>query len=1001
VSPLPADQIPFYLAALVDSSNDAIVSKDLNGVITSWNRGAEQIFGYSAEEAIGRSVRLIIPADRQAEEDDVLAHIRRGERVEHFDTIRRRKDGVEIPVSLTISPIRDASGRVIGASKIARDISERRRTEQELARSRAFSERIAETSPDLLFVYDPRADRLVYANQRLEDLLGISAEDAAAVREGIVAALVPEEDMPILRGAFDRLEQGTAGGVVEYEHRIRRRDGVLRQVRVRAGVFERDANGRSQLVVGHLIDVTDEHAAEQRTAELRRRLDLLVSASAAVLHSPELADVLPATMQTARDLVKSDGYALWRATSAGEWHALSWSGVSDGFVTEAVPGPPASPAQVPFADPLVVRDVENLPLLAHRVEAYRREGIRGVLIVPLHIDGNPTGTLVFYYRTSDGPTDIDVHAASALANLAASAIRSAELYADLRRRQRQSAFLARAGSVLASSLDYAQTLTRIAELAVPEIADWCAVDIVDDDGQLERLAVTHVDPRKVELVREIVQRYPPDPSSPYGAHEVLRTGRPLMMEHIPRSVLETGARDVQHLEAILALGLESYMCVPLLGHDGGLGVLSLVMAESGRRYDARDLAFAQELARSAAAAMENARAYETARRANRLKDDFLATLSHELRTPLNAVVGYVRMLRSGVLEPERQVRALEVVERNARSLTQMVEDVLDVSRIVAGKIRLNVQPVDLGAVLRAAVATVTPAADARGVRLKTIADPLTPPVAGDPERLQQVVWNLLSNAVKFTPRGGQVQLRLERINSHVEIVVADTGIGIQPEFVPHLFERFRQADSRFAREFGGLGLGLAICRHIVEMHGGSIAAASPGEGQGATFRVQLPIMIAHQFPADAERVHPHERAVQPAMPVPRGVLTGVRVLAIDDDPDSLTLVGEILEAAGADVTPAASAAQALERLEAAPADVIVSDIGMPRTDGFALIAAIRRAESPIRAIPAIALTAYARSQDRTRALESGFEMHVSKPVDPAELVAAVRALVARTRAPRT
>jgi PAS domain S-box-containing protein len=380
---------------------------------------------------------------------------------------------------------------------------------------------------------------------------------------------------------------------------------------------------------------------------------------------------------------------------------------------------------------------------------------------------------------------------------------------------------------------------------------------------------------------------------------------------------------------------------------------------------------------------------------SRLKDEFLATLSHELRTPLNAILGYARMIRSGLIAGDNQARAVETIERNATSLTQIVEDVLDVSRIVAGRMRLNVQPVDLPEVLRDALDAVKPAAAAKGVQLETVIDPSMAPISGDPDRLQQVIWNLVSNAVKFTRRGGRVQVRLQRVNSHMEIVVSDTGVGIPPDFLPHIFERFRQADSGTTRERGGLGLGLAIARHLVEMHGGTIHAASAGDGTGSTFRVSLPVMIVHPELQVEQRVHPHapQRATQILVPD----LRGVRVLAVDDDRDALRLVREILEATHADVTTADSVVQAMAALEAAGADVLVADLGMPQADGFELIARIRRSSrDDIRRIPAAALTAYARSEDRIKALRTGFQIHLAKPIDPGELMAAVASLARRT-----
>jgi CheY-like chemotaxis protein/two-component sensor histidine kinase len=369
-------------------------------------------------------------------------------------------------------------------------------------------------------------------------------------------------------------------------------------------------------------------------------------------------------------------------------------------------------------------------------------------------------------------------------------------------------------------------------------------------------------------------------------------------------------------------------------------------------------------------------------------------LSHELRTPLNAIVGYSRLLRGGVLDAERAGRGLETLERNATALTQIVEDVLDVSRIVSGKIRLDVQPVDLATVVQNAVATVRPALDAKGIRLQMIVDPRVAPVSGDPDRLQQVVWNLLSNAAKFTPKGGRVQVRVERINSHIEIVVSDTGSGIRREFLPYVFDRFRQADSGTTRKTGGLGLGLAIVRQLVELHGGTVHAASEGEDMGATFRVCLPTMIVQVEPEQEPRAHPRSQPQSEALAL--AGLAGIQIVAVDDDHDALGLLRVVFEAAGADVRTYNSSAAALAALPALQPDALVVDLGMPLMDGFEFIRRVRAGgDARLAHTPAAALTAFARSDDRVKALRAGFQMHLAKPVDPAELVAAVAALVRR------
>jgi signal transduction histidine kinase len=380
--------------------------------------------------------------------------------------------------------------------------------------------------------------------------------------------------------------------------------------------------------------------------------------------------------------------------------------------------------------------------------------------------------------------------------------------------------------------------------------------------------------------------------------------------------------------------------------------------------------------------------------ASQIKDDFLASLSHELRTPLSAILGYARLLRSNVIAQDKVPKAIETIERNATSLTQIVEDVLDISRIVSGKLRLKVQPVDFPQIVRVAVDAVAPAADAKGVRVETILDPQAAPISGDPERLQQIIWNLLTNAVKFTPRGGKVQVRLARVNSSVEFAVSDTGIGIAPEFLPHVFERFRQAEAGIARERGGLGLGLSIARQLTEMHGGTIEAFSGGVGQGSTFRVTVPLMILHPATEQGIRVHPR------ADVAPRHTtvvdLRGVHVLVVDDERDALSLVAEVLEGAGADVKTADSAQRGLAALDQRVPDVIVADLGMPHMDGFQFIDRIRTHPNPsVKNVPAAALTAYARSEDRVKALTAGFHIHLIKPIDPAELVTTVAALARR------
>ncbi len=399
----------------------------------------------------------------------------------------------------------------------------------------------------------------------------------------------------------------------------------------------------------------------------------------------------------------------------------------------------------------------------------------------------------------------------------------------------------------------------------------------------------------------------------------------------------------------------------------------------------RDAVFAQRRAEQEAA--EKHRLYEEAARANEAKDQFLATVSHELRTPLTSILGWSHMLASGKLDGAMAQRAMETIERNARAQAQIVEDLLDISRIVSGKLRLNVQLFSPHTAVEAAVEAVRPAALAKSQQLQLVVDPTAGPVSGDPERLQQIVWNLLSNAIKFTPKGGRVYLSLQRAHSSVQIVVSDNGAGIPADFLSRIFDSFTQVDASSSRKHGGLGLGLAIVRKLVELHGGTVDAASAGSGQGATFTVTLPVApLSSPYVVPAPQVA-LERYSPPEVDGTSS-LAGLHVLLVEDDTDARNMLASVLRGAHAVVDEAGNAEQALALWGARTPDLLVSDIGMPGMDGHAFIAELRRLEKAagLPAVPAVALTAYARVQDRMRALTSGFQMHVAKPVEPAELL---------------
>jgi PAS domain S-box-containing protein len=675
---------PYWLSAIIESADDAVISKTLDGIITSWNFGAQRIFGYTAEEVIGKPVTILIPADHADEEPTILARLRAGDRIEHYETVRVRKDGTLIDISLTVSPIRGPDGQIVGASKIARDI-----TEQKQARK----------------------------------------------------------------------------------------------------------------------------ALDEALARLKLALD---------------------------------------AARLGDW---SWDAQTD---------------------------ILNMSETA------------------ADIFGIPPGPRMSWDAMSE----------------------------LLHKEDRQMARVA-VDEALAKHTDY-DVEYRVTRNGNSEV--WVSSKgrgIYADNGTIVGM---------LGFVQDISTR---------------------------KSNEETLRKQAEELRTL------------------NESVTRLYQTATKARAEAEK------------AAAENERLYRQAEESSRLKEEFLATISHELRTPLSAILGWTRMLRMGQLSPENSAKALDTIERNARAQSQLVDDLLDVSRIITGKLRMDVRPSDPSSFIDAAVEAVRPAAEAKGVRVQKVIDTGPISIPGDPVRLQQVVWNLLSNAIKFTPRGGRVQIRSERVNSHLEIVVSDTGQGISPDFLPHVFDRFRQADQKTSRQHGGMGLGLAIVRHLVEMHGGTVSANSEGEGKGATFTVSLPIAPIYQVDSSAGRVHPGARDLLPPNDV-TDRLDELKILVVDDEADTRELLRQGLEYCGATVSVAGSAAEAVEALMAQTPDILISDIGMPAVDGYDLIRQVRRLPATDGGkIPAIALTAYTRTEDRLQALRAGYDMHVPKPVELAELVAVAASVVRR------
>jgi signal transduction histidine kinase/ActR/RegA family two-component response regulator len=484
--------------------------------------------------------------------------------------------------------------------------------------------------------------------------------------------------------------------------------------------------------------------------------------------------------------------------------------------------------------------------------------------------------------------------------------------------------------------------------------------------------------------------------------EALRTRQRVVAPNIEKSGNIVGGED---LATYRQTGIQACQTTPLLSRNGTLVGMISTHWNRPHQPSERELRLLDVLARQAADLIERKHTEEQLRlakrqadEANLAKDMFLATLSHEMRTPLSAIVGWMHILRGGTASGcgEAELNeGLDVIDRNARAMVQLIDDVLDVSRIVSGKVRLEIRPCDLHAVVRAGIDVVRSAAQAKDIKLRLELDPAASAVSCDSGRMQQVVWNLLSNAVKFTPKGGTVRVTLAREQADIRIAVSDSGQGIAANLLPYVFDRFRQADSSTRRQFGGLGLGLSIAKHLVELHGGTIQAESAGEGQGATFTVLLPIRAVRiDEGGDEQGTDEAQEFATNGPPIVR--LDALRVLVVDDDPDARRLLVKVLQQAGAVVTAAAGVAEAIDSLPTANPQVLISDLGMPDQDGFDLISQIRAGGHLAKDLPAVALTAFVRKQDRRQALLAGFQMHVPKPVDPHDLTAAIASLAGRT-----
>ncbi|MBX3041432.1 MAG: response regulator [Bdellovibrionaceae bacterium] len=547
------------------------------------------------------------------------------------------------------------------------------------------------------------------------------------------------------------------------------------------------------------------------------------------------------------------------------------------------------------------------------------------------------------------------------------------------RAHRQS-FLAHAGKELGSSLETDAILERLSDLLVPEWADWCVVSLLDKRGNAQPGWIRHRDPQRENKVSKVFSRLVAIDAAK-GPEFVLENGGPRFLPKVDPELLETLAGSPEDLEAFQVIGFSSYICVPLLIRGQRFGAVTL-----GRgtpfvdNYNEEDLEFVRDLVSRAAVAVDNARLYKEAQTLNRIKDEFLATLSHELRTPLSIILGHAEILKQDAPAIGTELDAsVDAIFRNAQAQNQIISDLLDVSAIIAGKISFRPVATDLGPIARSATESIRFSADAKGVGLEAKISDQPMMVMADPTRMQQIIWNLLSNAVKFTPRGGKVFVRMSGEASRVVIEVKDTGQGIESDFIPYIFDRFRQEDNSMTRRHGGLGLGLSIVRQLVELHGGQINVASEGKNKGSVFSVTLPLMTAQASLSNSSL-----DKIAPNLPED---LRGKKILVVDDEPDARQMLIELFERAGAQPFASASASEGIAEYERRAPDLIVSDIGMPGEDGCSFLRRLREMESKLnRFTPALALTAFARDEDRRKVLAAGYQAHLSKPVAIQELL---------------
>jgi PAS domain S-box-containing protein len=976
----------------------AIFMLDPDGRVATWNFGAEKIKGYKADEIIGQHFSKFFPPEdiasgKPERELRLAADLGRFE----DESWRLRKNGSRFWANVIITALRDETGKLRGFGKVTRDLTVRRAAEERLRQAEERFHKLVDAVTDYAIYMLDAEGHVATWNSGASRTKGYEADEIIGKHFSL---FYTDEDRNAGRPQTI-LDTVRREGRFEEENWRVRKDGsrfwadvVLTALYDANGAVTGFAKVTRDLTVRRESEEKDRKLLREQTArEIAEREEVKLRESEARYR--DLSKRLEVVLEGVTDGISvqdPSGRVVFANTAAAR---------ICGFVSgaELISTPPAE----------IVARFEMLDANGEPVEVAALPG-RRVLA------GENTAAALVHVRERATQRDwwVEIRASAVFGEDGRPSL-AINVWHDVTAEHRQgmdAQYLAKATAALGHSLAYDEMLATLASLVVPSMADWCSIHVRDGDT-LREVTVSHANAQTQALVEEFRRRFPPDPKHARGVWGVLRSGVAEVFNDITEETLMQRTNDPEALHLLRRIGMTSAVLVPIQVQEGVIGVMALVYARPGRRYDRAAVALVEELGRRAGVALENAQLYraaqeaarvaeEAARRAeqavkaaehaSRAKDEFLATVSHELRTPLNAILGWSTLLKDRVRDPDA-TKPLEVIHRNAQAQVKIIEDILDVSRVITGKLRLDPRPADFVVIIRDAIEVLRPSAEAKKIHIEFKPSTDFCLIVGDPERLQQVVWNLLSNAVKFTPPRGGVEVSLGYEGSSVALMVNDTGQGIEPDFLPFVFDRFKQADSSITRRVGGLGLGLALVRHIVELHGGHVEAMSEGIGKGASFRVVLPVRAV--APADVT-APPIQKEASSESVLERAVLTGVRVLVVDDEPDARDLIAAVLAGVGAEVQTARSASEGFDAFQRFRPDVLVSDIGMPDEDGFSFMRRIRalpRTEGG--AVPALALTAFAREEDRSKALRVGYTAHVGKPVDPELLASAVANLSER------